>query len=379
MQATIELPRQLRGAEVRAQSFDDATNTVEIVWTTGATVRRYDWLSGPYDEALEIGPDNVRLERLNAGASFLNSHCAYDLDDVIGSVVPGSARMEGGRGIATIQLSRSEDDAGVVQKIRDGIIRNISAGYIIHAVEKLERDDGSVPLWRVTDWEPVEISAVPVPADPGAQIRSAGDPKAGAELHPCRVTRAEPTPTKEAPMAEKKTGTSGANDVIPTEADAKKTGDVPANPANPNDNPDMVHEEVNKAPKDTAKGQTKVVDPGDAHALPLSEAEQQRRIDAAAQRAVSAERERANVINDLAVRSGFPELGAEHVRKGTTEQKFRDLLMDKLVEARAQDGGPRHTGAAPEPSLSEQTRDDRKAGEEWARRVLNKPAPAVSH
>lgn len=380
MKATIELPRQLRSAEVRAQSFDAAANTIDIVWTTGATVRRYDWLTGPYDEALEVGPENVRLDRLNAGASFLNSHCAYDLDDVIGSVVPGSARMEAGRGVATIQLSRSEDDAGIVQKIRDGVIRSISAGYIIHAVEKLERDDGTVPLWRVTDWEPVEVSAVPVPADPGAQIRSAGNPKSGVELHPCRVTRAEPAHTKEARMAAKHTGTDGAKDVIPTEADADKTGNVPANPANPNENPDMVQHEVNKPPK-TGDGTaaTKVVDPGDAHPLPLSEAEQERRINLAVEKRLAAERDRVNGISDLSKKFGMRDFGDGHARAGTSVESFRSLLIDKLAAERAEDGGPKHTAAAPEPSIGEQTRDERAAGEAWARSILNKPAPAAKH
>lgn len=382
MQATIELPRQLRRAEVRAQSFDEAANTVDVVWTTGATVRRYDWLSGPYDEALEIGPDNVRLERLNAGASFLNSHAAYDLDNVIGSVVPGSARMDAGQGVATVLLSRSEDDAGIVQKIRDGIIRNISAGYIIHAVEKLERDDGSVPLWRVTDWEPVEISAVPVPADPGAQIRSAGDPKSGVALHPCRVTRAEPTREKEPPMADAKKPVPGDSGAKKTDDATLKSGagaEVPPNPVNPNDNPDMIQEEVNKAPKDTAKGQTPVVDPGDAHPLPLSEAEQERRINLAVEKRLAAERDRVNGITDLAKRFGMRDFADMHTKQSTSLEKFRGLLIDKLAEERAEDGGPRHTGQAPEPSLTEQSRDDRKAGEEWARRVLNKPAPAAAH
>jgi phage head maturation protease len=379
MHATIELPRQLRAAEVRAQSFDENANTIDVVWTTGATVRRYDWLAGAYDEVLEVGEGNVRLERLNAGAPLLNSHNACDLDDVIGSVVPGSARMEAGLGVATVQLSRSEDDASVVQKIRDGIIRNISAGYIIHAVEKLERDDGSAPVWRVTDWEPVEISAVPVPADPGAQIRSAVDPAKGDALHPCLVTRAEPTPTKEARMAEKKTGTDGAKDVIPTEKDAPTQGNMPSNPVNPNDNPDIVEHEVNPKPK-TGDGTaaTKVYDPGDAHPLPLSEAEE-RRINALVEKRMAAERARANDITDLAKKFGLRDFGDQHIRTGTPVESFRGLLIDKLAAERGADGGPKHTAAAPEPSLAEQNRESREANQAHWRRVLNKPAPAAKH
>lgn len=185
MSQMVQMPRETRAAEVRANSFDEAANTIEIVWTTGATVRRYSWECGPYDEILEVSAKSVRLERLNAGAPFLNTHSSYDLSQVIGSVVPGSAKIEGGRGTATILLSRAQADADIVQKIRDGVIRNVSAGYIRHEIVKTESDDGKVPVWRVTDWEPCEISAVPIPADPGAQTRSSGT------LFPCVVTQAE--------------------------------------------------------------------------------------------------------------------------------------------------------------------------------------------
>lgn len=172
MERTIALPRALRGAELRAASFSEADNSIDVVWTTGATVRRRSWLEGPYDEELVVESGAVRLDRLNAGAPFLNTHSDWSLEDVIGSVVPGSARVEKGQGVARVRLSSAPGDADNVAKIRDGIVRNISVGYIIHRVEKIEADDGSVPTWRVVDWEPLEISAVPVPADAGAHIRA---------------------------------------------------------------------------------------------------------------------------------------------------------------------------------------------------------------
>jgi hypothetical protein len=143
-------------------------------------------MDGEFDEELIVSANAVRLDRLNAGAPFLDTHDTYSLRSVIGSVVPGSARIEGGRGVASILLTRREDAKGTVQDIRDGVIRNISAGYKIYGVEKQERK-GQVTLMRVTDWEPMEISAVPVQADPGARVRS-GDPK--PETFACSVTRA---------------------------------------------------------------------------------------------------------------------------------------------------------------------------------------------
>jgi len=81
--------------------------------------------------------------------------------------------MNGGKGLAKVQLSRAAADADTVQKIKDGVIRNISVGYWTHKIIKTESDGEKVARWDVVDWEPLEISAVPIPADAGAQIRSA--------------------------------------------------------------------------------------------------------------------------------------------------------------------------------------------------------------
>lgn len=188
----IELPRRSLPVEVRSQSFDEKANTVDVIWTTGATVRRCSWMDGNYDEELVVGPDNVRLQRLNSGAPFLNSHNGYDLEGMLGSVVPGTARLQKGVGVATLQLTRRPDAAGIIQDIRDGVIRNISCAYRYHKVEKTEADDGSVPLWRVVDWEPFEISAVPIPADAGAQVRS--EQRDRPSMYPCIVSRIGPAP-----------------------------------------------------------------------------------------------------------------------------------------------------------------------------------------
>lgn len=191
MKRIIEIPRQARGAELRAASFDAKDNSIELCFTTGATVRRRSWSDGPFDEELIVTPEAVRLDRLNAGAPFLNTHSDWSLEDVIGSVVPGTARIEGGKGFARVQLSAAPADADNVAKIRDGIIRNVSVGYAIHRVEKIEASEGTVPVWRVVDWEPFEISAVPIPADPGAQVRS-GESADKSRLNACEFTDALP-------------------------------------------------------------------------------------------------------------------------------------------------------------------------------------------
>ena len=189
-QNIIDLPLQTR-ADVRLQSetIDAEARTVEVVWSTGATVRRMDlWTGKRYDEALSLDPRHVDLSRLNSGAPLLNAHGAFDLANVIGVVERAwIARSEGAyEGRATVRFSARDDVEPLWQDVRAGIIRNVSVGYVVRAYEVIEQD-GQVPVWRAIDWQPVELSAVPVGADGGAGFRQS------QVLTPCRLIGAQPT------------------------------------------------------------------------------------------------------------------------------------------------------------------------------------------
>lgn len=70
------LPMQTRLAPVA--SIEAETRTVEVVWTTGASVRRRRWTGFDtaidYEEILVVSRDAVDLSRLDAGAPVLDSH-----------------------------------------------------------------------------------------------------------------------------------------------------------------------------------------------------------------------------------------------------------------------------------------------------------------
>jgi hypothetical protein len=163
-------------------SYDPGANTIDCVWHTGAEIRRFGRFKGfdgyetvgAYDLTLSMDPKSVRLERLNDHAPFLDNHADYSLAAVIGKVVPGSARLADGVGLATIALSSAPGDADTVQKLRDGIIANVSVGANIHTLTRVDTADEQRvrPLFRADDWEPVEISAVPIGADPGSHTLS---------------------------------------------------------------------------------------------------------------------------------------------------------------------------------------------------------------
>ncbi|UVO20124.1 Mu-like prophage major head subunit gpT family protein [Stutzerimonas stutzeri] len=158
-------------AAVRPGSVDIENRTAELTWTTGAKGRRWSWEVGSYMEELEVSEKAVRLERLNNGAPLLNAHSAYDLDDVIGVVE--RAWIEGSEGKAIVRFSQREEADAIFRDVKDGILRNISVGYAVHRYEVAEEEDDKLPTYVARDWEPMELSLVPIGFDDGAKVRSA--------------------------------------------------------------------------------------------------------------------------------------------------------------------------------------------------------------
>jgi len=204
-----------RELAIRAGSWNADERTIEVVFTTGARGARFDWTRWEtVDEELSTEPSAVRLDRLNRGAPVLNTHRSYGLENQLGVVVEGSARMVDGEGIATVRLSSREDLAPIIADIAAGIIRNISVGYLVHTYEITERE-GQRALYRAVDWEPYEISFVPMPFDVGAQTRS-GEPAQGG--NPCTIRRASPASTQEQSMPTAVEQPAGDNPAVETRA-----------------------------------------------------------------------------------------------------------------------------------------------------------------
>lgn len=224
-----DLPMQQRSLPLN--SVNAEKRTADLVWSKGAAVRRMDWWTGErYMEELSLDPAHVRLDRLNAGAPLLAIHNQWDLRAVIGVVQPGTVRLENGEATASVRFDQGDPDADTAfRKVQNGIVRNVSVGYVVHRYEKIDPPgEGGIPTWRAIDWEPVEISLVPVPADAGAQVRGAdGKPPEGVRLFPCEfITPAAAAgsstttrTTQETTMPEK----NGSTTVPAADANAGKT------------------------------------------------------------------------------------------------------------------------------------------------------------
>ena len=308
-EASATLPSFSRAAQFRAESYREDDNTIEIVWSTGAPVRRFDWRTDTYyEEVLDMSPGAIRLERLNGGAPFLDSHNSWSTRSVIGSIVRGSAKVEGGRGTARVHLSTAESAADTVQKIRDGDVSNVSVGYIIHRLQKTSPTvEGGLAEWRAIDWEPYEVSAVPIPADAGAQIRSA--PKEDEKTFPCVIidNRQSAVAEQESTMTEEERAALAAKEAAERAAEA-----APADPA----------------PVTEARAAAPAAPGADLAAA-------QRAADEAAERAVRAERVRTSTILEKAESLGVRAFGEQHVKEGTNLEDFHRHLVDHIAAEQA--------------------------------------------
>lgn len=209
-----DLPMQTRAAAFAPGSINENDRTIELVWSTGATVRRKDWYNGRvYDEELSLDPAHVDLSRLNNGAPLLNTHRSYELEGVVGVVE--SASIKNGEGHAVVRFSERDEVAGLWNDVRAGIIRNVSIGYAVRAFECIE-EDGKVEIRRAIDWQPSEISLVPVGADADAGTRSDKE-----KMSPCEFINRASAHNQEVVMPKKTEET--AADAATRAAEEEKT------------------------------------------------------------------------------------------------------------------------------------------------------------
>lgn len=161
-----------RRAITAPATVDRTSRTVEVVWSTGARARNFVPSLGGITEELDMSPNAVRMAQLRSGnAPVLNTHRSSDARDVLGRVI--AARLEGGRGHARLQFSAAADVEPLWQRIADGTLRAVSIGYRVHRYDQHPDPVSGEMIYRAVDWEPFEISIVPIPVDRDAQVRGA--------------------------------------------------------------------------------------------------------------------------------------------------------------------------------------------------------------
>lgn len=274
-----------RTYEVR--SVDEAARTVELAFSSEAEVERWFGV-----EILDHSPTSVRLDRMRAGAALLVNHNWDDQVGVIESVSIDADR----RGRAVVRFGRSARAEEIFQDVKDGIRKLVSVGYRVRRAILAEERDGT-DVYRVTDWEPFEISLVSVPADFEVGVgRSAEIPHKEPEVaapENAPVTGANPAPQTRSEVTPRmliKTLRDAAGNLVRAEVDE-------------NDNIIKVLETLELA--------------GDS-------------IRNAQRNATEAERARTRSIMEMGEQYGVPDLARDFARDGKSPDDFARAALEEL-------------------------------------------------
>lgn len=174
---------QLRGARVERYLViqrDGIDEDKRTVWMAASSELPYERWWGI--EILDHSPKSIRTERLKSGLAVLVGH---DTANHVGIVKDFEIATD--RKLRTqARFGRSARAEETFRDVLDEILVNVSVGYVIHDLV-LEKSEDGVNTYRITDWEPLEVSLVPVPADPSVGVGRALDPP-DPELNPERTT-----------------------------------------------------------------------------------------------------------------------------------------------------------------------------------------------
>jgi len=154
-----------RALLVERQVVDVTARTVTLAFASETPYERYWGV-----EILDCTAPAMRQGRLRSGANLLCDHDSRDVVGVVESVEIGADRI----GRAVVRFGKSARAEEVFQDVVDGIRRNVSVGYMIHKAQLVETKEG-METYRVTDWEPFEVSLVSVPADASVGVGRSAD------------------------------------------------------------------------------------------------------------------------------------------------------------------------------------------------------------
>lgn len=297
------MPALGRAASFVPASVDATKRTVDLIWSVGARVYRPGtWFDEPFYEELSMDPAHIRMGRMTSGsAPLLKVHDQTELESVMGNIIRAS--VANGEGTGTAKFSQRADVQPYFQDVQDGIIRNVSVGYRVYKYQDISAPDDPIPVLRAIDWEPLEVSLVPVGADADAGIRSQSQAEVPCEI----ISRAE----------------SAQGETM------DKT--------------------QNAAPAAQPAGSTPAQEPVKAAAVSAAPVSESARSEEGTRAAIEAERARSLEITKTVRRFGLPENIAEDlISRGVSMDQARAAIMDKLAEKTEQTRiQPVVTGGAP--------------------------------
>lgn len=171
--------------ETTIDQVDTDSRTVELSFSSETPYGR--WFG---DEILCHDEGCINLDRFNDGLGTLLFN--HDRDAVVGHIE--KVWIEDNRGKALVRFDEDEQSETIFQKVQSGTLQGVSVGYSIKRYEVLDEKDSVSSNGRfkgpdtyvVTDWEPLEISIVSVPADATVGVGRSAD-----EIHTSIDTQEE--------------------------------------------------------------------------------------------------------------------------------------------------------------------------------------------
>lgn len=152
-----------RAATIDRAAIDEAARTVALSFSSEAPYERYFGT-----EILSHKKGHVDLSFLKGGgAPLLVGHWTDDQVGVIESARIDTAEK---KGRAVVRFGKSRRAQEIFADVQDGIRLNVSVGYHIKKMVLEEDSKEKGRTYRVTDWRPLEVSLVAIPADEGVGI-----------------------------------------------------------------------------------------------------------------------------------------------------------------------------------------------------------------
>lgn len=192
-------------------AIDNNARTVALSFASEVPVERYFG-----QEVLDCTDKACDLSRLRRGGALLMDHNARDQVGVV-----EKCEVAGRKCRAVVRFSRSARGQEIFQDVIDGIRSLVSVGYQVKNMVLEQSGQESGDRYRVTEWEPYEISLVSIPADDSVGV---GRSKLKAQETPTTSNQSRTMSTETAAPA-----ASPATPAAPVVTQVRQDPPAPAN------------------------------------------------------------------------------------------------------------------------------------------------------
>jgi hypothetical protein len=163
-----------RSASIEASTFNDADNSVDVIFLTDEPVLRYDWDSGGlFEEVLSFDPEHIRADRAKGGLPLLDNHDRYgSVTEQLGKGRSVQFDTRKKQATATAFISKRDELKGFSGDVKAQLIDGISGGYRVYQYRDISEKGATRRRLLAIDWEPLEISFTQVQADHRSRTRA---------------------------------------------------------------------------------------------------------------------------------------------------------------------------------------------------------------